>query len=200
MAVRADSVFCRVRVACLVAAALLVEPAFAFAATQVYHSPADDGAPAVGPPVVFEGGVRSVFLYIDGGSVPSQTGQACDEGAGDEICGYELHLTGLNGLTLAGFAPDPAADLVQNLGAGELKLNGLDGVSPSPGPKRIGELLVNATSGGAVELTSGEVVGADLAGEQLAATTIVSVPEPGRLMLLGSGLLFLVCVGHRRMR
>jgi hypothetical protein len=198
MAVRADSVFCRVRIACLVAAALFAQPAFA--ATQVYHSPADDGVPAVGPPVVSEGGVRSVFLYIDGGSVPSQTGEACVEGAGDEICGYELHLTGLDGLTFADFTSDPAADLIENLSAGELKLNGLDGVSPSPGPKRIGELLVNATTGGAVELTSGEAVGADLESEQLSATTIVSVPEPGRLMLLGSGLLFLVCVGRKRMR
>jgi len=192
----ARSIHWRLRAACLVATTLLAGPAVA--ATQVYHSPNDDGAPASGPPVVCEGGVRSVFVYIDGGPSASLPGAACHEGVGDEICGYDLYLTGLNGLTLEGFAADPAADLIENLSAGELKLNGLDSVSPTPGPMRIGELLVNATSGGALELTSGEVVGADLTSEQLGTSTIVSVPEPGRLMLLGSGLIFLVCVGRRR--
>jgi hypothetical protein len=182
----------------VVASALLcAAPAIA---TQVYHSPNDDGQPAAGPPSVPAGGARPVYLYIDGGPSASAPGTACDTGTGSEVCGYTLTLTGLAGLTLAGFTPDPGADLLHDADSLELRINGLDTAAPTPGPKRIGELLVNAPTGGSLELTIGEVIAADLSSENLASGEIVAVPEPGALLQLACGAALLGCLGHRRAR
>jgi hypothetical protein len=144
--------------------------------------------------------VRSVFLYIDGGASASPAETACDTGTGSEVCGYTLTLTGLTGLTLAGFAPDPGANLLYDLTALEFRVNGLDTQAPTPGPKRIGELSVNAVTGGSLELTSGEVVGADLSIETLASGEVVAVPEPGALLQIVSGATLIGCLGRRRAR
>jgi hypothetical protein len=182
----------------LLGAAMLLAPSAL--ASQVFHSPGDDGVPAIGEPIVAEGGVQSVFLYVDGGALASLAGSACNDGAGDEVCGFSVTLTGLGGLTLSAFNADPGADLLVNLGAGSIVINGLDPVSPTPGPKRIGELLVNAAVGGSVELSGGEVVGADLSTETLLVGTLVVVPEPSKLALLASGLLLLRTLAERRQR
>ena len=47
-------------------------------------------------------------------------------------------------------------------------------------------------------MTSGEVIGADLGSEQLSTTILVTVPEPGQLLLLGSGALLLAGLARRR--
>jgi hypothetical protein len=167
-------------------------------ATQVYHSPNDDGQ--IGPASIPSGGVQSVYLYIDGGASASAGGTACDTGTGNELCGYTLTLTGLTGLTLVSFTPDVGTDLLYDSDALELRLNGLDTTAPTPGPKRIGELLVNAVSGGFLQLTSGEVIGADLASEVLASGDVVAVPEPGRLLQLGCGVGLLGWLARRRAR
>lgn len=164
-------------------------------ATLVYHSPGDDGVPGSTIP---EGGVQSVYLYIDGGPAASGGGTACNDGTGDEVCGFDLEITGLNGLTLSSFTPDGGADLLVNLNATSAKINGLDALAPTPGPKRLGELLVNAATGGEVELTSGEVIGADLDSEILAQTTVATVPEPGVLLGLAGGALLLAALSRRR--
>jgi hypothetical protein len=179
----------------LVAALLWGSPAYA---SQVFHSPNDDGQPSGGPASV-PPGVQSVYLYIDGGALASPGGTACDSGSGDEICGYTLRLTGLAGLTLASFTPDVGADLLHALTATELRVNGLDTLAPTPGPKRIGELAVNAVTGGSLELTDGEAVGADLSSEILPVAEIVTVPEPGALLQLTSGTALLFCLRRRRM-
>ena len=120
------------------------------------------------------------------------------EGEGDEVCGYDLELIGLNGLTFSAFNADPGANLLVNLGASSLRINGLDTVAPTPGPQRIGELQVNPTTGGEIELTGGEAIGADLESETLASTVVVAVPEPALLLLLGSGIGLLVVLARRR--
>jgi hypothetical protein len=168
----------------------------ALAVTSVYHSPNDDGLP--GSTEVPAGGVQSVYLYIDGGAVASGVGSACNDGQGDEVCGYDLELTALSGLTFSSFDADVGADLLVNFSASSMMVNGLDTQSPTPGPHRIGELLVNAAAGGEVELTSGEVVGADLGSEILSTTTLVTVPEPDQLLLLGSAIGLLVVLARRR--
>jgi hypothetical protein len=170
------------------------------AATQVYHSPNDDGQPPAGTPSVPTGGVQSVYLYIDGGPSASAANTACDTGSGNEVCGYTLTLTGSTGLSLAGFTPDAGADVLHDLTALEFRINGLDTTAPTPGPQRIGELMVNALEGGSLDLTSGEVIGADLASETLASSGIVTVPEPAVLMQLAAGGALLACLGHGRMR
>jgi hypothetical protein len=181
---------------CAWLAVVLVAPVAA--ATQVFHSPGDDGAPAAGEPTIDEGGIRSVFLYVDGGAASSSLGTPCDDGEGDEVCGYSITLTGLGGLTISAFNADSGADLLVNQSAGTIVINGLDPVAPVAGPVRIGELQVNAVSGGAVELSSGEVVGADLGSEVLASGTIVSVPEPSGLLALASGSALLGALARRR--
>ena len=141
-----------------------------------------------------------MFLYIDGGASPSAVDTACDTGTGSEVCGYTLTLTGLTGLTLLGFTPDGGANLLHDLTALEFRVNGLDTTAPTPGPKRIGELTVNAVAGGSLELTLGEVIGADLSSETLASGEVVAVPEPGVLVQLAAGVLLLRCLGSRRAR
>jgi len=184
----------------IVAAAMGVVVGGAAQASQIFHSPADDGLPPVGPPTIAEGGVQSVFLYVDGGATASQPGRACHDGGGNEVCGYQLTLTGVGGLTLVGFTGEPGADLVVDQTSGQIVINGLDPVAPTPGPKRIGELFVDATTGGGVDLTSGEVIGADLGSEVLTPGTLVSVPEPGATIGLLSGILLLRRLGSRRAR
>ena len=168
----------------------------ALAATSVYSSPTDDGLP--GSTQIPEIGVQSVYLYIDGGPSASSTGSACHDGQGDEVCGYNLELSGLDGMTLSSFNADPGADLLVNFSAGSMRVNGLDTQSPTPGPHRIGELLVNSVTGGQIELTVAEVVGADLESETLPATTLVAAPEPGPWLLLGSGIGLLGILARRR--
>ncbi len=169
-------------------------------ATQVFHSPNDDGLPAGGTPTIATGGVQSVFLYIDGGASTSAVDTACDTGTGSEVCGYTLTLTGLTGLTLVGFTPDGGANLLHDTIALEFRVNGLDTSAPTPGPKRIGELTVNAVVGGSLELTLGEVIAADLSREILASGEVVAVPEPGILLQLAAGVLLLRCLASGRAR
>jgi hypothetical protein len=168
------------------------------AVTSVYHSPDDDGLQGSGE--IPAGGMQPVYLYIDGGAVASEADSVCNDGQGDEVCGYELELTGLNGLTFILFSADIDADLLVNSGGSSIKMNGLDTQSPTPGPQRIGELLVIAAVGSELELTSGEVVGADLGSEILPTTTLVTVPEPGELLLLASGVSLLALLARRRAR
>ena len=170
----------------------------ALAVTSVYHSPNDDGLP--GSAEIPAGGMQPVYLYIDGGAVASEVGSACNDGQGDEVCGYDLELTGLDGLTFLFFTADVDADLLVNSSGSSMKLNGLDTQSPAPGPQRIGELLVIAAVGSELELTSGEVVGADLGSDNLSTTTLVTVPEPSQLLLLASGIGLLVLLARRRAR
>ena len=143
---------------------------------------------------------RAVFRYIDGGASTAAVDTACDTGTGSEVCGYTLTLTGLTGLTLVGFTPDGGANLRHDTTAQELRVNGLDTLAPSPGPKRIGELTVKAVAGGSLELTLGEVIGADLSSEILAGGEVVTVPEPGVLLQLAAGVCLLGCLRSRRAR
>lgn len=186
----------------LVAASFWGTPAAATHATgtQVFHSPNDDGQPAGGFPLIGAGGVRSLYLYIDGGAVASPVGTACHTGTGSEVCGYTFTLTALNGLALVGFTPDENADLLHDISGLELRVNGLDTLAPTPGPKRIGELLVNGVEDSSLQLSSGEVVGADLSSEILPSSEVVYVPEPGVIPLLVTGVLALGCLGCRRAR
>lgn len=178
--------------------ATLLSWATVASATDVFHSPNDDGLPAVGAPTVPEGGVQSIYVYIEGGGTASSAFTACDTGTGGEVCGYTLTLTGLTGLTLVGFTPEPTANLLSDTTSSVFRVNGLDTAAPTPGPKRIGELQVNAVAGGTLELTSGEVIGADLSSEALVSGEIVAVPEPGVALQLLAGAVLLGALKSRR--
>jgi len=181
---------------CMAGIALLAPAALA---TVVFHSPNDDGVPGA---QLSPGNGQPIFLYIDGGPTASAPGRTCHDGAGDELCGFTIELTALAGVGFTSFTPEPSADLMTNLVGGSLRINGLDTEDPTPGPQRIGTLLVDAPQNGEVELTSGEVIGADLESETLAPqTTLISVPEPGvSVMLLGGGGLLSLLARWRRRR
>jgi hypothetical protein len=91
----------------------------ALAVTSVYHSPNDDGL--TGSTQIPAGGMQPVYLYIDGGAVASGVGSACNDGQGDEVCGYDLEVTGLSGLTFLFFTADIDANLLVNLSASSMK-------------------------------------------------------------------------------
>jgi CubicO group peptidase (beta-lactamase class C family) len=185
----------RPALACITVLCLLFSTAPALAA-QVFHSPNDDGVPGSGqvPP-----GSPSVFLYLDGGPAASAPGTACNDGTGDEVCGFDLELTGVGGVTFTSFDADPGADLLVNLGASSVRINGLDPVAPGVGPQRLGQLFLSASSG-EVELTTAETVGADLSSETLSAQTLVTVPEPSQLITLLSGGSLLAALARTRRR
>ncbi len=182
----------RIALACLLI--LLFGLPTASTASILFHSSADNG---VANAVVAEGTGQAIFLYIESGVVASAPGAACDSGGGDEICGYDIDLTGVGGLTITAFVPEPSANLVTNLNAGTLKINGLDSVSPTAGPQRIGELTFDGTIGATLEVDA-ELVGADLSIETLSASTVVTVPEPQFMILLIAGALMLVALRTRR--
>ena len=154
-------------------------------AAQIFHSDADDG---IATPLVTGGPGQLVFLYIQQGAIASAPTTACATGLGDEICGYDLDLRGIGELTITAFTPDPASDLVSNLSGGVLQINGLDTVSPVPGPQRIGTLTIDGTVGALIKVDA-EVVRADLSTETLVASTVVTVPEPSFLVALAFGAL-----------
>jgi hypothetical protein len=181
---------------CLLFALAFFDIAKASAVTLVYHSLNDDGV--VGFGLVPVGGVQSVYLYIDGGALASGAGTACNDGTGDEVCGFTFEINAITGLTLSSFTPDAGANLLVNLSPTSIRINGLDTQAPTPGPHRLGELLVNSVAGGRADLVSGEVIGASLASETLATTTVIIVPEPGFVPLLASGTLMLVGMQRRR--
>lgn len=165
-------------------------------ATDLFHSAADNG---IATSLVSDGLAQTVFLYIETGQGASAAGTACDSGAGDEICGYDLDLTGIGGLTILSFTPEPSADLVANLDSGVLEINGLDSVTPGPGAQRIGELTIDGVIGATLQVDA-ELVGADLSTETLTATTVVTVPEPRLAIVLWAGVLALIALQGRRTR
>lgn len=168
--------------------------------TEFFHSPSDDGQPASGAATIPDAGTQSVFLWVDGGASASAPGAACHDGAGDEVCGYSITLTGIGGLSFVSFSADGSADVAINQSPGTLILNGLDPVAPGAGPQRIGVVSVASATGGSVELTAGEVIGADLGSESIATHTLVEAPEPTMSALFMAGLATLVAFTKGRAR
>ena len=108
--------------------ALLLWSASPAAATQVFHSGADDG---VASAQIGAADGKQLFLYIDGGAVASAPGAACMDGLGDEVCGFDLELLAQGGLSLTSFTPDPGADIMIDLNGAILRVNGLDSLAPT---------------------------------------------------------------------
>ena len=190
----AHAVVRRAALLALIAIAL----AWPAAAADLYYSPGDDGVPAGGAPTIAPGGTQPVPIWIDGGAAASAPGTVCDTGAGDEVCGFVATLTATGSVTFDSFVADGGADVVARQTPTSLVINGLDPVSPTPGPQRIGVINVNTGSDGSVERTSTEVIGADLGSAALATQTLVNVPEPGALAAWTAGLGLLSMLARRR--
>jgi hypothetical protein len=135
-------------------------------AIDVYQDPNDAGDPAAVPVTVpTDSSPVTINLYYDGGSTPT-TGvgeTACENGAGDEVCGWDVHVEGTGGVTLDSFDAG-GADVVAAITGNVLRANGGDFASGTLGPQRIGELIVSATAGGDVRVAGNMYVSADLQG------------------------------------
>ena len=181
----------------LLALACIAASAQSFAATPVlYHSAADDGVSSGVPALVPEGVAVVLHLYVDGGSVASPVGQACVSGPNDEICGWDFGLVGTGGLTFDGFVA--SGDVESNLGAAALRMNGGDPFVGTLGPSKVGDLEISGAAGEQVVLTRGDVVTSQLSRVQIAAGPIVTLPEPGGLVGLLPGLMWVHWLRRRR--
>ncbi|MEZ4333169.1 MAG: hypothetical protein R3F35_15520 [Myxococcota bacterium] len=168
----------------------------------VYHSPGDDGVAAPTPPILDASTPQDLNLWVDlAGSSPTQNGVVCESGDGSELCGWDFTLRASPGVGLYDFIPEPG--VVALLEGRHLRVNGLHASGPSVAPVRIGRLrVVRETSSGGTVAVRGVAVAADLALEELAATTVaeIAVPEPGAGWALAMGASLLVRSARRRMR
>lgn len=161
------------------------------AASVIYHSPGNDGVnPGGVPQLPSEGGV--VNLYVHRGDVATSTGSACEDGDGEEMCAWEVHVVALGDTAFSSFIPAPGVRF--SLNGVELRANGLDGATPGTDPLLIGHLDVFTVegSGGQLLTLSGSVVTAALDLDPIAFSPLVDVlpvPEPGHVALLAGGLL-----------
>ncbi len=175
----------------------LIAVVLAFPATAtppaLYHSPNDDGVSGGVPAFVPEGQTVTLHLYLGVGSVAS-TADPCFQGDGDELCGYQLRLTG-SGVNLQSFTgADP--DILSNLVSPQIDLTGGDFEFGELGPTKLGDLVIDGPApGGTLDLEVGDFVTTLLAKEQATTpTTIVQVPEPGGPLLLALGCALLAAL------
>jgi hypothetical protein len=157
----------------------------ALAMPSVYHSPNDDGQAPGGPPVLATG-VQTLHLYIDGGSQVSAS-LPCEAGDGDEVCAWEVTITPTGDISFLGFVDGLGVE--SNFSISSLRAIGGDPYAGDVGPTKMGDLTIDSTISGTVELESGSAVGAAQSLSSLTPTEIVSVPEPALTWLLISGVL-----------
>lgn len=152
----------------------------------VYHSPNDDGANPGIPVDVPAGASVTLHLYIDGGSLASSPGEKCYTGPNDELCGWDLSLAGTGSVAFTSFTPN--GDVEYGLSGNQLRCNGGDPFVGTLGPTKIGDLLLSGTSGDRVDLTRGDVVTSQLSLTQAPLGPVVTLPEPGGIVGLLSGV------------
>lgn len=180
----------------ILALSLLALPASA-APPVVYHSPNDDGVNPGGPVQVPSLVQTTIHLYIDGGSTASPS-DPCFQGTGDEVCAWNLTLAGQSGLSLVSFTPSGA--VVSNLSGGVLRANRLDPLTGALGPVKVGDLVVEGSEGGTLDLSAGESIDAALTSQVLPSVTVVTLPEPGADLLGSAGLVALLLLSRGRAR
>lgn len=172
------------RIAALIVCACLLAPVDAWAATPVvYASPADDGANPGIPVYVPLGGTLTLYLYGDGGGLASSSGVACEDGSGEEICGWDVLVEARGGVSFIAFRPE--GDIHHSLSANTLRFSGGDHQLGQLGATKLGELDIDTSAEGSVQLTGGQAVDAALELHDLRVTRFTYVPEPG----VGIGLL-----------
>jgi len=168
----------------------------------IFHSPADDGVNPGTPPPLSAEAPAWVYLYVDAGTLSSAPGTACHAGSGEEVCGCDLLVEAGQNVRFLAF--QPSGDVRFTLTGSRLRANQLDALAPVAGPKRIGQLLVEATdpAGGPVLLSSASVVRAGLELTPLTSGELVFVPEPTVSVLRVSSFAALVLLSlvDRRLR
>ena len=178
------------RITTLVCLAGLLAATEAIAAQPVvYNSPADDGANP-GTSVSFPlGGIQTLYLYGDGGSLVSSSGVVCEDGSGEETCGWDVLVEARGGVTFTEFRP--ASDIHHSLGPVTLRFNGGNHQLGQLGATKLGELDIDTSAEGSVQISGGQTVDAGLRLHDLHVTRLILVPEPGAIssLLAGSALL-----------
>ncbi len=125
---------------------LVLGPASA-RAFEVFQDPTNTGTNSGGSVVISSATNLNLFIHQDG--VAADPNGACSgtAGAGDEFCGWDLHIIS-SGVTLDSFVPEPGTDIVFNLTSGEFRGNGGDPLLGQVGTHRIGTLTVSPAAGG----------------------------------------------------
>jgi hypothetical protein len=161
----------------------------------VFHSPNNDGMDPGGMVPIESAESVTLHLYIDNPGAATATGTVCEDGDGNELCGYDLTLEALGGFEFTGF--NEVANTSYSLTDHRVRLNVVEAIDGISGPAYIGDLIVTAISGTTVDLSRGQALDASLSLIDIAPRSLISlVPEAGFLPLLGSGLLLLLALGR----
>ncbi len=184
------------RVGALAAAlALLVASSPAGAQIAVFHSPNDDGVDPGGTISIPPSASATLHLYIDNPGTGTATGTVCEDGDGNELCGFDLTLEALGGIQFLTFSE--VADTAHSLTSTRMRLNVVEAISGVSGPIHIGDLTIDASVGTTVDLSGAEALDAALGSVPIADKSLISVPDAGFLPLLGSGLSMLLGIRRR---
>jgi hypothetical protein len=161
----------------------------------VYHSPDDSGV-NLGTITIPSSGTTTLHIYMDGGGLASGGPDPCCAGLGDEILGWDFQLGAVGGLSIDSAVP--LGDVIVNQTQTLLNMNGGDFQMGDLGPTKIADVDVQATGDGSLSLTFGQVISPSLELQDVDPTTIVTVPEPSRRLMLVAGLGFLAALYRLR--
>jgi hypothetical protein len=166
----------------LISAVLLLTSAgSAGAAVTVFQDPSNTGTPGA-PPVTVPvgGGAVSLNLYYQTGTTPSATAAKCLNGVGDEVCGWDIHVSTTNpGVVLQTFTPNPGSDIVAAISGNVLRANGGVPTVGELGIQRVGTLVVSATAAGNVVVAGNLYVTAALAAASVTSGNTLAIATTG---------------------
>ena len=169
------------------------------AQSVVYHSPNDNG---VNPGIVFDLPLSTgepLNLYLDAGALASQSGTACNDGDGREVCGYDIDIDALGSAYFTNFVPGP--NVVSTVTPSKAKINGIFSLNPALGAVKIGQLsAASSDENGAVMMPGGTVVLAALQSESVPQLFLAQVPEPLGSLPMIAGVALLAGLSRRRWR
>jgi hypothetical protein len=174
------------------------------AEAMVYHSAADDGSVPAVVPTLPSSGPEWIHLYVDAdGTAVTITGSPCQDGDGDELCGFQVSLRAGAGTEILDFVP--AGAVYHTLAGGTLHANAIDPIAPDTAAMKVGDLLVQSTSpatGGTIDATGHVVITAGLDSHIVVEGPIAMVPapEPGVVAGLLSGIGSLAFLHRRSVR
>jgi len=187
-------------------AAIVVASEATAQTAQVYASYTDvDPGPSAGPIGIGNTQGQVVYLWVDGGNIPTSNGPSCKPGAsGDEVCGVALQFDGLDRFDFyftpeTNFNSGPGNVPFSVLPSGmtptqQVRANGFDLGSPGIASRKLGTLTVFAagmdtqTEANSQIRVSGNIVASNLELRGIAPATII-VPEPGfaAALVIGGG-------------
>lgn len=165
----------------------------------VFLSPNDDGVAAGDTMSVPIAGDGTLHLYFSTGGVASTTGTPCIDGDGDEVCAVDVTIDQAGDASLLSFTP--AGNVVFALSANRLRLNAGNPLSGDLGVVKLGDLVVDTSQAGIVELDASFGVSAAQVKESGNTGFLATVPEPGLGLGVAMGsLLSLLGAGAKRPR